>query len=153
MAKRSAIGASVVTMLTVVLAGCGERYDLGPASFSISPDGNLQIVVCERFELTTVNSYVHIGQDGVNLVDFESETPIVVAAGDDILEAVESQAGVTVDRNIDDLLGRADYIDIYVEGLADGSDRSWTAGIRGPFVVGDDVWLKPNGTVQDAPCP
>jgi len=151
--KRSAIGASVVTMLTVALAGCGERYDLGPASFSISPNGDLQFVVCEGFELTTVNSYVHVGRDGVNLVDFESETPVVVAAGEDILEAVESQAEVAVDRNIGDLLGTADYIDIYVEGTAGGADRSWTAGVRSPFTFGDDVWLTPDGTVQDSPCP
>ncbi|MDX2025870.1 hypothetical protein [Microcella sp.] len=146
------LAAAAVCVLGALSAGCGERYDLGPASFSMAPGGDLRIVVCEDFSLSTVNAYVNRGAGSTELVDLGANPAVIVGAGEDVLEAVERQSEASVTRNLAALVEEADYIGIYVEGTANGVERSWTAGIRAPFTSGENVWMKPDGSVANTPC-
>lgn len=145
-------GASVVALVCLLVAGCGQRYDLGPASFSIAPNGDLRVVVCEEFQLTTAIAYVNLGRESETLMEFESDTPVTVRAGEDVLLAVQTQSPQNVERNISELLQKADGVSLYVEGTANGVERSWTAGVRAPLTLSEDKWMMPNGAVEDEPC-
>ncbi|MBA4246900.1 MAG: hypothetical protein C0444_01200 [Microbacterium sp.] len=109
-------------------------------------------MVCEDFSLSTVNAYVNRGAGSTELVDLGANPAVIVGAGEDILEAVERQSEASVTRNVAALVEEADYIGIYIEGTANGVERSWTAGIRAPFTSGENVWMKPDGSVANTPC-
>ena len=147
-----AFAAVTVCAATFASTGCGERYDLGPASFSVSTAGTLRIVVCEDLELSTVSAYLTRGAGSINLLDLDTNEPVRVGAGEDILAAVEGQSVEPVTRNIAALVEEVDYIGIYLEGTANGVEESWTAGIRAPFSPGANAWMKPDGSVVSRPC-
>lgn len=125
---------------------------MGPAWFSVSAAGDLRVVVCEDMELTRANAYVTFGHGSSDLLDFTSDSPVLVSAADDVLEAIESQSAAMAIRNIDHLLEDIDYVGIYIEGSADGSEQAWTAGVRAPFVTGEGRWMSPRGEVEAQPC-